>query len=174
MTLPRHDHCVRSLKQSWFRRPMSWVGVLVLACFPGYGRAQERLDAVPLSPHDAKWIQQIVDDYRGQLGISENVNVTIVANNALLTSVERTDDHTFVLSVEEPFLVGLTADDVRAVVAHELGHVWIFTHHPYLQTEGLANDIARRIVTREHLVHVYEKLWQRQGTTGDLARLVGD
>ena len=31
---------------------------------------------------------------------------------------------------------------------HELGHVWIFTHHPYLQTEQLANRIAMRLVSR--------------------------
>ena len=174
MTLPRHDRCVRSLKQSWFLARASWVGVLVLVCLPGHGRAQGRVDDVPVSPHDARWIQQVVDDYRAQLGIPENVNVMIVASNALLTSVQRADDGAFVLSVEESFLDGLTEDDVKAVVAHELGHVWIFTHHPYLQAEGLANDIARRIVPRQHLVHVYEKLWQRQGTTGDLARLVGD
>ena len=161
-------------RQSWLR-PTRWVWAFVFLCFPGHGLAQGRVD-VPESPRDVKWIQRVVDDYRAQLGISQNVDVEIVRQNALFTSVEPIDDcaSTFVLLVDESFLGGLTAEDVKAVVAHELGHVWIFTHHPYLHTESLANQIARRIVARDHLAHVYEKLWQRQGTTGDLARLVGD
>ena len=51
------------------------------------------------------------------------------------------------------FLDTLTDDEVEAEVAHELGHVWIFTHHAYLQTEGLANQIAmrNRLLYVEHL-----------------------
>jgi hypothetical protein len=172
MTFPQAD--VRLSRESWLRQP-ACVCVLVLLCFPTHGHAEGE-DDVPESPRDAKWIQGIVDDYRAKLGISQKVDVEIVPQNALLTSVKPVDDDasTFALLIEESFLGGLTADDVRGVVAHELGHVWIFTHHPYLQTESLANQIARRIVARDHLVHVYEKLWQRQGTTGDLERLVGD
>jgi hypothetical protein len=173
MTAPlAGDHCVRVFRQSWVRQPASWMWLLVLLCFPGHGRA----DDTPETPRDAKWIQRIVDDFRLQLGLQQKVDVAIVPKNALLTSVEPTDDHAtaFILSIEESFLVGLTDNELRGVVAHELGHVWIFTHHPYLQTEGLANEIARRLVPRDNLVQVYEKLWQRQGTTGDLARLVGD
>ena len=48
-------------------------------------------------------------------------------------------------------------------MAHELGHVWVFTHHPYLQTEKLANQIAMRVVTRDSLVNVYHKLWEHGG-----------
>jgi len=44
-------------------------------------------------------------------------------------------------------------------VAHELGHVWIFTHHPYLHTEELANSIALRLVDRAALDAVYDKVW---------------
>jgi hypothetical protein len=58
-------------------------------------------------------------------------------------------------------------------VAHELGHVWIFTHHPYLQTERLANSIAMRGVTRESLERVYRKVWQREGVKGDLVQFLG-
>jgi Zn-dependent peptidase ImmA (M78 family) len=59
-------------------------------------------------------------------------------------------------------------------VAHELGHVWIFTHHPYLQTEQLANQIAMRLVARETLEPIYEKLWKRLGVTGDLSTYLGN
>jgi Peptidase family M48 len=176
MTVAQADHhCARVFKQSWVRQPASWMWLLVLLCFPGHGHARGRADE-PETPRDARWIQRIVDDFRAQLGIPQKVSVDIVPKNALLTSVEPIDDHAtaFMLSIEESFLGGLTDDELRGVVAHELGHVWIFTHHPYLQTEGLANEIARRLVPRNNLVQVYEKLWQRQGTTGDLARLVGD
>ncbi|MNC89431.1 hypothetical protein D3C83_53670 [compost metagenome] len=67
----------------------------------------------------------------------------------------------------------MTANELEAILAHELGHIWIFTHHPYLQTEALANRIAMRIVTRESLVTVYEKVWKRRGTKGDLGGFLG-
>jgi hypothetical protein len=79
----------------------------------------------------------------------------------------------FQMAFEERFLERLDPDDLKAIVAHELGHVWIFTHHPYLQTERLANSIAMRAVTRESLERVYTKVWEREGTKGDLARFLG-
>ena len=167
---------IRVYRQSWLQRPASMIWVLVLLCFPSLGHARGRTDETPTVPRDSKWIQHIVDDFRAQLGVPQKVDVQIVDKNPLLVSVAPVDDHVtaFTLSVEESFLAGLTDAEVRAVIAHELGHVWIFTHHPFLQTESLANEIARRLVARDNLVQVYEKLWQRQGTTGDLARLVGD
>jgi hypothetical protein len=169
----------RVLTQSCLRRPASVVWVMLLVLFPNLGQtaqARGRADDGVDSARDSKWIQRIVDDFRAQLGVPQQVDVTIVEKNPLVVSVEPTDDHAtaFVLSIEASFLAGLNEQEVRGVVAHELGHVWIFTHHPYLQTEGLANEIAKRLVGRDNLVQVYEKLWQRQGTTGDLARLVGD
>jgi predicted Zn-dependent protease len=68
----------------------------------------------------------------------------------------------------------LTDDEVRAAIAHELGHVWVFTHHPFLQTEELANRIAMRAVSRETLERVYDKVWKRIGTKGDVALFFGD
>ena len=68
---------------------------------------------------------------------------------------------------------GLSDDELLAAVAHELGHVWIFTHHPYLQTEQLANDIAMRLVSRDALAQMYERVWSRRGTKGDLVRFLG-
>jgi predicted Zn-dependent protease len=92
-----------------------------------------------------------------------------------MMSVEAPTDtrKTFLLSVEASFLDALNDDELEAAVAHELGHVWIFTHHPFLQTEELANEIAMRAVKRESLERVYAKVWERGGTKGDLARFLG-
>ena len=79
----------------------------------------------------------------------------------------------FLLSVEAAFLDQLTDDELEAAIAHELGHLWVFTHHPYLQTEELANQIAMRVVSRESLERVYVKVWGRLGTKGDLSRFLG-
>jgi len=68
---------------------------------------------------------------------------------------------TFLLSAEEDFARGLSEAELRAAIAHELGHVWIFTHFPYLQTEELANDIASRVVSRDILGPLYEKVWKK-------------
>jgi hypothetical protein len=51
--------------------------------------------------------------------------------------------------------------------------VWIFTHHPYLQTESLANSVAMRVVSRESLTKTYDKVWKRAGTKGEIARFLG-
>ena len=80
-------------------------------------------------------------------------------------------DRGFTATFEAGFLDSLNDDELGAVIAHELGHVWIFTHHPYLQTEELANEIALRVVSRESLDEVYEKVWKRTGTKGDLVYL---
>jgi hypothetical protein len=125
---------------------------------------------------DSISIQGIVDDLRSRLALVQAVHVSVVPSNPLKVSVESVDDlgERFLLSFDESFLTGLTDEELQAAVAHELGHVWIFTHHPYLQTEALANQIAERVVTRESLVRVYEKVWKVLGTKGDLARFVGD
>lgn len=77
------------------------------------------------------------------------------------------------ISVDRAFVDLLTGDELEASLAHELGHVWIYTHHPYLQTERLANDIAMRVVSRATLVPMYEKVWQRTGIKGNLAEFIG-
>jgi hypothetical protein len=50
--------------------------------------------------------------------------------------------------------------------------VWIYTHHPYLQTERLANDVALRVISADLLVPVYEKVWKRIGMRGNLAEFI--
>lgn len=120
-----------------------------------------------------KRIRAIVDRYRRDLSIRELVFISIVAKNDKLVSVERTKDRRggFVLSFDETFLKGLDDNELRASIAHELGHVWIFTHHPYLHTELLANQIALRVVTREHLEKIYAKVWKDKG---DLNEFLGE
>jgi Zn-dependent protease with chaperone function len=142
------------------------------------GRGADMHDeSLPLSARaDERWIQDIVDDFRARLPLPQPVRATLVATNALVVSVEPLDDggDQFLLSIEEGFLHQLSDEELKAVVAHELGHVWIYTHHPYLQTEALANQIARRLVSRDSLVSVYEKVWKTTGSKGDLARFVID
>ena len=108
-------------------------------------------------------IQKVVDDLKGRLAIPETVSVTIVKTNPKLFSVEpqNVERRTFLLSVEEDFAQALTDAELKAAVAHELGHVWIYTHFPYLQTEELANDIASRVISRETLTPLYDKVWKK-------------
>jgi predicted Zn-dependent protease len=89
-----------------------------------------------------------------------------------MVSVQRDADG-FAMSFERSFLATLGEDELEAVVAHELGHVWIFTHHPYLHTEALANQVAMRVVSRGSLEAVYEKVRARGGLKGHLVRFDG-
>jgi peptidase M48-like protein len=115
-------------------------------------------------------VQLVVDRLREELGIPDDVDVSIESQVALVVSVEAPDERggRFRLAIEVGFLQRLSADELDAVLAHELGHVWVFTHHPYLQTEKLANQIAMRVVARDSLVSLYHKLWEHGGTKGDL------
>jgi hypothetical protein len=74
----------------------------------------------------------------------------------------------FIMCFDEQFLESLDQEELRAAVAHELGHVWIYSHFPYLQTEALANDIAMRLVSRDSLKKIYSKLWDHLGVSGKL------
>jgi hypothetical protein len=149
---------------------------VLLLLIPRHGFAADPpAGAAPAARQDVDSIQRLVDDLRGRLALPQPVRVTIVPTNPLKVSVRSVDEigDEFVLSIDESFLAELTGEELKAAIAHELGHVWIFTHHPYLQTEALANQIAARVVTRESLVQVYEKV-KLHGTQIDLARLVSD
>jgi hypothetical protein len=120
--------------------------------------------------------QALVDNLRSRLSIPYPVVVSVVPHDDLTVSVRRAPDRTqqtFSLSIEDAFLQSLSQDELRAAMAHELGHVWIFTHHPYLQTEELANEVALRVVTRDSLEALYVKVWTRHGK-GDLVYLPAD
>jgi hypothetical protein len=154
----------------------------VVVCLLGSGRvahAQGLSNDSGQLPNDSgqlRRVQQLSDRLRVSLDIVEPVRVTLVPVNSLLMSVEPVENGSrreFRLKVEEEFVKGLSDAELVAAVAHELGHVWIFTHHPFLHTEQLANDIAMRLVSRDALTHLYERVWGRRGTTGDLARFLG-
>jgi hypothetical protein len=117
-----------------------------------------------------------VDELRTRLGIPEEIDVAIVPANPLMLSVEAQHGRKgpFLLTVDESFLTLLNNEEMTAALAHELGHVWIYTHHPYLQTERLANSIAMRVVSRKSLVPVYHKVWERLGTKGNLSDFLDD
>ena len=108
-------------------------------------------------------IAEIVDALRSQLGITENVRVRMVEANRLAFSVQPYGHDEFLLKVDTHFLVNLDDDEMTAALAHELGHVWIYTHHPFLHTEALANQIALRVVSRDILRRLYSKVSQFEG-----------
>lgn len=120
-------------------------------------------------------LQDITDDLRARLQITERVHVTLVDHNPLVMSVETLSGRTgpFVITVDRDFIRELGHAEVEAAIAHELGHVWIYTHHPFLQTERLANDIAMRVINRSVFEPVYEKVWQRTGIRGNLVEFIG-
>ena len=135
------------------------------------GEIRER----PLQPLDTKRIQALVDQFRGRLAIPHRVSVILVERNPLIASVEADKKRrgAYLLSLERAFAETLSSEELQAIIAHELGHVWIFTHHPYLQTELLANQVAMRAVSRDALARVYGKVW-KSGTKGDLVAFLGN
>lgn len=132
--------------------------------------------AVPGGPPKAQVqaVQQVVDSLRERLGITAVVTVTVVEHDARRMSVRREPgDAVFGLSVEREFVEKLPAAQLEAALAHELGHVWIYTHHPYLQTEQLANRVAMRVVPRTQLMAVYGTLWGADAVHGSLEAFLG-
>jgi Zn-dependent protease with chaperone function len=141
---------------------------------PGDGRSS----SASLGPgrEDAmRQLQRLVDGIRTRLGIERGVTVELVDKNPYLISVEAPPNQAdaFVVRVEAQLLQLLSMEEIEAALAHELGHVWIFTHHPYLQTELLANQVAMRAVSRDALARVYQKVW-RSGPKGDLVAFLGN
>jgi hypothetical protein len=151
-------------------RGLGFIAILALATTLSSGA-----ERAPASAAAEQKLQSLVSDLKTRLSISEPVVVSIVPTDPLIMSVKPPagPGGPFLLSVDAAFLDQLTDDELEAAIAHELGHLWVFTHHPYLQTEELANQIAMRVVSRESLERVYGKVWERAGTKGDLNRFLG-
>jgi hypothetical protein len=112
--------------------------------------------------------QEFVDQLRSELSITTEVQVAVVVYHPLVFSVQPMDSKKdrFLLSMELGFLLTVDDDELRAALAHELGHVWIYIHHPFLQTERLANTIGQRVEARANFEKTYAKLWKYEGTSG--------
>jgi predicted Zn-dependent protease len=149
-----------------------WLPVCAFVCATGLSRPSRADDQ---SARTAR-VQHVVDELKSRLDIPQTVTVRIVEDNPLMASVGRdlADPSAFAVSFEADLLDQLSDDALAAAVAHELGHVWIFTHFPFLQTEQLANEIAMRVVSRESLAPVYAQVFERARVAGDLEKLLGD
>jgi hypothetical protein len=123
------------------------------------------------SVYNAKRIKGLIEELKKQMAIPQEIEPVFVPKNELIVSVQpvRERPGVYQISFEEDFLNTLDDGELRAVIAHELGHVWIFTHHPYLQTEDLANSIAFKVVTQDSLDRVYDKVRARNIVAGTLS-----
>ena len=149
-----------------------WLVPLRLAFLP---EASTDLISRGSSPAETLVLQDVTDELRARLQISERVHVELVEHNPLVMSVETLSGRTgpFVITVDRDFIHELNPPEAEAAIAHELGHVWIYTHAPYVQTERLANDIAMRVIDRSAFVPVYDKVWARTGIRGNLIEFLG-
>ena len=157
------------------RRPSRylWLPLLLLPI-------SRHLFSAPQSAEETSRMEQKIDrivaDFRERLGIVQQVSVSIVSGNSHLASSACSSAQTqeYEISFDAGFLQSLDDGEVKAAVAHEMGHIWIFTNFPYLQTESLANQQALKLVPRSELQRIYEKMWKwRGGARGNLADLLG-
>ena len=112
--------------------------------------------------------REIVNHLRGELSIRSEVDIILVKYHPLVFFVEPEDarKERFRLSMEVDFFMRLDDDELVAALAHEMGHIWIFTNFPFLHTEMLANVIGQRVAPRRSFERIYTKLWAYERTTG--------
>jgi hypothetical protein len=120
--------------------------------------------------------QRAVDTMCERLGLTVEVVAELVPRHPRLVGVAPRSERarSYRLTLEAGFVSELTDDELDAAIAHELGHVWIFGHHPFLQTEQLANQVALRIVSRDALEAMYVKVDARGGPKARLSRFGDD
>jgi hypothetical protein len=163
-------------------RRLNRIGQWFLAAVkPGSGMLEPALSfififlvAVPVAPDPPNFLnsrvalaREIVNHLRGELSIRNEVDIVLVKYHPLVFFVEPEDarKQRFRLSMEVDFLLRLDDDELLGALAHEMGHVWIFTHFPFLQTEMLANVIGQRVAPRRSFERIYTKLWAYERTT---------
>jgi hypothetical protein len=94
-----------------------------------------------------------------KLGADWNIHIVVADKNERVVSVERLlEPDRFIVTFDREFLSTLNEGEISAAIAHEIGHIWIFCHFPYLHTEFLANEIALEMVDRSDLESLYTKL----------------
>jgi len=115
-------------------------------------------------------LRGLIREFQTHLGSYARVSVFIVKKNDRLASVRpsKKNSNAYFLEVDEGFLSTLAQEERRAMVAHELGHVWIFTHPPFLHSEPLANQKAALLVSQESLRKIYSRVWQLDGQSTPL------
>src|SRR6516164_1077481 len=149
-------------KRRRFHEPVLSIAVVLLIAVPV---AKDSPSSVSLKAGRA---QEFVGQLQAALPIHNEIQIAVVTYHPLVFSVEPSDadKNRFLMTMEVGFLLMLKDDELRAAVAHELGHVWIYTHHPFLQTERLANTVGQRVVDRRSFEKIYSKLWMYEGAAG--------
>jgi hypothetical protein len=119
-------------------------------------------------------LEKIAAELSTALEIRKPVQVAIVAENDRVVSVDPfLSGEGYRVEFERAFFEQLTEEEIIAALAHEIGHVWIFSHPPYIHSESLANEIALKVVPRRPLENLYTKLWSYTGTPGNLVEILG-
>jgi hypothetical protein len=155
------------LRNSWHGGHGKFFLILLWYSFTAFAQSE---NSAATSDGSAGHLAEIVHNLCARLQLNGHVEIRIDDANPRMVSSEPLTGAIsgYRISFDRQFLEALSDDEIIAAIAHELGHVWIFTHHPFLQTEELANDIALRVVDRESMKKVYTKLWARTGTTGNI------
>jgi hypothetical protein len=119
-------------------------------------------------------LEEVAAGLASALDVRKPVQVIVVPRNELVVSVEPLPGgEGYRVVFEQRFFDRLDEEELTAALAHEIGHVWIYSHHPFLQTEALANEMALKVVQRKPLETLYAKLWTYTGLTGNIVELLG-
>src|SRR5688572_9638910 len=142
-----------------FRLSLSVCALLVLFAPP--------VDGKPAQHHDPSRLAAIARRLGAELGVQIDIQVVVAKKNDRMVSVERASlkRDTFTVTFDRNFLSGLDQGEITAALAHEIGHIWIFCHFPYVHTEVLANEIALTLVDRIDLESLYRKLRDHLGAS---------
>jgi len=119
-------------------------------------------------------LEKIAAGLAETLKMHKRIQVAVVSENDRVVSVEPfLSGDGYRVEFERAFLDQLNEEELTAALAHEVGHMWIFCHPPYVHTEALANEIALKIVPRKPLEALYAKLWTYTSVTGNLVEVLG-
>jgi hypothetical protein len=148
-------------------------GLVILAFFLCAPAMSAFSPKVP-PPVRVAWLEEVAAGLAAALDVRKAVQVVVVPRNDLVISVEPLPaGEGYCVVFEQRFFDRLDEEELTAALAHEIGHVWIYSHHPFLHTEALANEVALKVVQRKPLVTLYAKLWAYTGLTGNIAELLG-